>query len=146
MNYLEVNMLIDVLKLGLIAGVGHFILIGLLYGNPFVAKQYASAMATHPSVRKWESIGKYRLIQFLGTQVEVFLITLAYLWFRPMFSDSSAAAVIGLGMILAAIRVYPRFWNMWIQTTYPRNLLAIEIINGTIGTLAIAAILEGMRS
>jgi hypothetical protein len=40
------------------------------------------------------------------------------------------------------VRVYPRFWNMWIQTSYPRRLLAIEIVNGTIGTLAIALFLE----
>lgn len=138
-------MLFEILKLGLIAGIGHFVLIGLLYGNPPIAKQYANAMQNHPSLRKWNSLGKYRAVQFFGTQVEVFLITLAYLWFRPSFSGSSLAAVIALGAILGAIRVYPRFWNMWIQTTYPRNLLAIEIINGTIGTFAIVSILEGIR-
>jgi hypothetical protein len=142
---MEENMLISILVWGFIAGVGHFVLIGLLYGNPFVARQYAEAMQSSPAVRKWASMGKYRLTQFLGTQVEVFILTTAYLWCRPALDDSALSAISILGFMLAAIRVYPRFWNMWIQTTYPRNLLAIEIVNGTIGTLAIAAILEGLR-
>lgn len=138
-------MLLDVLAWGLIAGVVHFVLIGLLYGNPFVAKQYAEAMQSSPAVRKWLSMGSYRLTQFLGTQVEVFILTIAYLWFRPAFADSALSSILILGLLLAAIRIYPRFWNMWIQTSYPRNLLAIEVVNGTIGTLVIAAILEGLR-
>jgi hypothetical protein len=47
-----------------------------------------------------------------------------------------------LGILLAATRVYPRFWNMWIQTTYPNRLLAIDVVNGTLGTLAIVFFLQ----
>jgi hypothetical protein len=49
---------------------------------------------------------------------------------------------LALGVLFAAIRVYPRFWNMWIQTTYPTRLLVIEIINGTIGSLVVAFLLQ----
>jgi hypothetical protein len=31
---------------------------------------------------------------------------------------------------------------MWIQTTYPNRLLAIEVVNGALGTLAIAFFLQ----
>jgi hypothetical protein len=31
---------------------------------------------------------------------------------------------------------------MWIQTNYPNRLLAIEVVNGTIGTLVIALFLQ----
>jgi len=138
-------MFYNVLVGGLVAGIGHFVLIGLLYGNPFVAKQYDEAMKSDPSVRKWPSPGRYRLIQFFGTQVEVFILTVAYLVFRPALTFSAWSTVLVLGAILASVRVYPRFWNMWIQTTYPRNLLLIEIINGTLGTFAILGILEGVH-
>lgn len=138
-------MLYNVLVWGLVAGIGHFVFIGLLYGNPFVAKQYDEAMKTQPSVRNWPSPGKYRLIQFLGTQVEVFILALSYFLFRPAMNDSGWSSVMVLGAVLALVRVYPRFWNMWIQTTYPRNLLLIEIINGTLGTFAILAILEAVH-
>jgi len=46
--------------------------------------------------------------------------------------------------LLAAIRVYPRFWNMWIQTTYPARLLVVELVNGSIGTIAIAVFLQAV--
>jgi hypothetical protein len=33
---------------------------------------------------------------------------------------------------------------MWIQTNYPPRLLAIEVINGTVGTLAIVMFLQAV--
>lgn len=52
----------------------------------------------------------------------------------PLFPDLQ---LIGLALLLAAVRVYPRFWNMWIQSTYPRHLLAIEVVNGTLSTFLV---------
>lgn len=43
-----------------------------------------------------------------------------------------------LGFILVFIKIFPRFNDMWIQSTYPNKLLAIEFINGTIGSFIIA--------
>ncbi len=74
--------------------------------------------------------------------MEVYLLTVAFLWLRPLIPTPSFTGAFLLGGMLAAIRVYPRFWNMWIQTTYPNRLLTIEPINGTIGSLVIAAFLQ----
>ena len=52
------------------------------------------------------------------------------------------SGALALGVLLSATRVYPRFWNMWVQTTYPQRLLAIEVVNGTLGTLAIVMFLQ----
>jgi hypothetical protein len=33
---------------------------------------------------------------------------------------------------------------MWIQTAYPRQLLAVEAVNGTIGTISIVVFLQAV--
>lgn len=72
-------------------------------------------MASHPGVRRWGSRPRYLITQFLGTQIEVYVLSAAYFMLVPLFPDLQ---LIGLALLLAAVRVYPRFWNMWIQSTY----------------------------
>jgi hypothetical protein len=127
---------------GAIAGIVHFVAIGALYGNPFVDRMYTTA--AEPSVRRWSSKPRYLATQFAGTQIEVWILTAAFWFLRPAIDVAGYAGAIAAGLLLAAVRVYPRFWNMWIQTTYPRRLLAVEIVNGTIGTLVIAVFLQAI--
>lgn len=130
-------MIIQVLNLGLFIGVIHFLIIGALYGNPFIDRIYQLAQKSEPGVKKWSSKIRYLLIQFLGTQIEVFILTFAFLWIRPLVPIAGVEGAVLLGLLFAAIRVYPRFWNMWIQSTYPNKMLAIEFVNGIISTLII---------
>jgi hypothetical protein len=44
------------------------------------------------------------------------------------------------GLILIAVKIFPRFFDMWIQTTYPNRLLAVEFVNGTIGSFVIGVV------
>ncbi len=127
----------DILLWGLVIGVVHFAIIGALYQNPWVGKLYEEADGD-PGVKKWENKKAYIGSMFAGTQVEVFILTGAYLYLRQHFA---APAGLGTALLLAGlfagIRVYPRFWNMWIQSTYPNRLLAVEFVNGTISTFII---------
>ena len=130
-------MLVDILLWGTVIGIIHFMVVGGLYQNPLVANIYAAAQA-EPGVKAWTDPKKYVLSMFLGTQVEVFILTGAYLYLRQFLDgpgDTTTALV--LGGLFAGIRVYPRFWNMWIQSSYPNRLLAIEFVNGTISTFVI---------
>ncbi len=124
------------------AGIIHFIILGALYANPVVDRIYGAAQDNEPGVRKWKSKPRYLVTQFLGTQVEVFILVLSYVWLRPYIPATGLPPVLILGLTFAAIRVYPRFWNMWIQTTYPKSLLGIEAVNGTIGTFIVIAVAE----
>ena len=135
---------LSVLFWGAAAGVVHFVFIGFAYGNPLVDRLSAKAEAESPAVKQWPSKPKYFLTQFLGTQVEVYLLTLGFCWLRPFVEPRGYGGALLLGLLFAAIRVYPRFWNMWIQTTYPNRLLAIEVVNGTLGTLVIAVFLQAV--
>ena len=135
-------MLQQVLLWGLVVGVIHFMVIGALYGNPLVDKIYKEAQRTEPGVRSWPSMPAYMVRQFLGTQVEVFILSGAYLWLRGLVPFHGYTAALVLGLLFAGIRVYPRFWNMWIQSTYPNRLLAIEFVNGVISTLVVTVGLQ----
>ncbi|MBI5509511.1 MAG: hypothetical protein HY903_12235 [Deltaproteobacteria bacterium] len=137
-------MFATILLWGAVAGVVHFVLIGMLYGNPVVGRMYGAAATESPAMKHWTSKPKYMVTQFLGTQVEVYLLTIAFLWLRPLVAVPAYSGALLIGALLAAIRVYPRYWNMWIQTTYPNRLLATEAINGSIGTLAIALFLQAV--
>jgi hypothetical protein len=33
---------------------------------------------------------------------------------------------------------------MWVQSTYPNRLLAVEVVNGTLGTLVISCVLQAV--
>jgi hypothetical protein len=130
-----------ILGWGAAAGVAHFVVIAILYANPLV--DGLSRVANQdPTVKRWPSQPRYFLTQFLGTQVEVYVMTIAFFWVRPMTPLPGYLGGLAVGGLLAALRVYPRFWNMWIQTTYPNRLLLIEVINGTLGTLFIATFLQ----
>ena len=139
-------MLLNILTWGLAVGVLHFAVVGGLYQNPLVAKLYHAA-EEHPGVKPWPDKKKYVLSMFLGTQLEVFILTAGYLWLRQLqLGATSAERVFALGGIFAALRVYPRFWNMWIQSTYPGPLLAVELVNGTLGTFLIVAGVEWLAA
>jgi hypothetical protein len=131
-----------VLLWGAAAGTVHFVFIALAYANPIVDRISAKAEAESPAVRQWASKPTYFVTQFLGTQIEVYILTIGFLWLRPVVEFHGYVGALLLGALFAAIRVYPRFWNMWVQTTYPRRLLAVEVVNGTLGTLVIALFLQ----
>ena len=74
--------------------------------------------------------------------MEIYILAGAYLWLRGLVPFQGYSAALMLGAVFAAIRVYPRFWNMWIQSTYPNRLLAIEFVNGIISTLVVTVGME----
>ena len=130
-------MLANILVWGLVVGIIHFVVVGILYMNPVVARLYNKAQEA-PALRTWQNQKEYLIKMFAGTQIEVFLFTGAYLYLRHLFAQpASFRTALIIACILSAIRVYPRFWNMLIQTTYPVNLLIVEFINGTIGMFVI---------
>ena len=136
-------MVMSILMWGALAGLVHFVAIAALYGNPIVDR-LDRKYGTGPAIKAWPSKPKYFLTQFMGTQVEVFILTTAFLWLRPLIGAPGYSGAFLLGGLLAAVRVYPRFWNMWIQTTYPIQLLLTEVVNGTLGTLVVALFLQAV--
>ena len=135
-------MIISTLLWGAVAGVIHFVLVGVLYGNPFVGRFYREAAGKEPGVKVHPSKPKYFATMFLGTQVEIFIMAFGFFWLRPLVSFEGLLGSTLLGLLFAGIRIYPRFFNMWIQSTYPNRLLAIEFVNGILSTMIIVTTLQ----
>jgi hypothetical protein len=124
----------------LIASVVWFILGGLLYMNPIVRGIY-DQFDSSPAMKRWPSIPQYLGVMFLGAcLVQCFLAALAFVLVKPALPDSILGTVAVFGFILIGIKIFTRFFDMWIQTTYPNKLLAIEFVNGSIGSLVIATV------
>jgi len=126
---------------GLAVGALHIVVTGAFYGNPIVDRIYAQAMKDEPGVRSWGSKPRYLVTQIAGTQVEIWILTAGYVWLRPLVPIDGLCGSLALGLLFSGIRVYPRFWNMWIQSTYPNRLLAIEALGGTLSTFLVTTLL-----
>jgi cytochrome c oxidase assembly factor CtaG len=123
-----------------IAAVVWFILGGALYMNPVIRRIY-SQFETSPVMKQWPSVPQYLGVMFLGACLgQSFLAALAFALVRPALPDSILGAVAVFGFILIGIKIFTRFFDMWIQTNYPNKLLVIEFVNGSIGSLAIATV------
>ncbi|MFH1050111.1 MAG: hypothetical protein V1779_04165 [bacterium] len=122
---------------GFAIGVVHYIIIGILYMNPIVSKIYDDAQNSNPSVKIRNSTSNYLTKQFLGTQIEIWIITASFFFIKQYLPFTAIETGFILGAIFGGIRIYERFWNMYIQTNYPFKLLVIEFVNGIIGTFII---------
>lgn len=124
---------------GFVASIVWFIVGGILYQNPFVAKIYKSTESS-PGLKKWSNIPKYLGLQYVGILTQCMLWAFVFAMIKPVLSDVVLIKGLVFGLILVAIKIIPRFFDMWIQSTYPNKLLVVEFINGTIGSFIIGIV------
>ncbi|HHN66550.1 MAG TPA: DUF1761 family protein, partial [Thermopetrobacter sp.] len=123
------------------AAAAWFVIGGALYMNPFVARLYEEATASSPAVRKWASPGPMLAGQITGALIQGLLWALVFVYLRPALPQGVLMAGLAFGLILIALKIIPRLIDMWLTTTYPRRLLAVEVVNGGIGGFVMALIL-----
>ncbi len=128
------------LTAGFIASLIWFFIGGILYTNPIVARIYKAAEVS-PGLKKWASIPKYLFLQYVGILIQCLLWAVVFAFIRPVLLTDALSAGLTFGLILVALKMIPRLYDMWIQSTYPNNLLIIEFINGTIGGVVIGVTL-----
>ena len=135
-------MTIDILQtiIGAIVASGlWFIIGGALYMNPAVAKMYKDAEDS-PALKKWPNASKYIGLQYVGILIQCLLWAFVFAVIKSALPGNAWAKGLSFGLILVVMKIFPRFFDMWIQTAYPNKLLAVEFINGTIGSFIIALI------
>ena len=126
---------------GLLVSIAWFILGGALYVNPVVAKIYKS-FGEHPGMKKWPNQKKYMLYMYLGgALVPGIIFAAVYAFLAPVLGGSLGLNTLYFGLILVFVRILPRFFDMWIQSSYPNKLLVIEIVNGAILSFVAAGVL-----
>ncbi|MBU1177779.1 hypothetical protein KJ903_01020 [Patescibacteria group bacterium] len=132
---------LQVLIAGFVASLVWFVLGSVLYVNPLIAKIYKKRESS-PGFKVWQSQPKYIItMYFVGALIPCLILAFVYSFLSPAFTGSLILKTLCLGLIIASVRMIPRFFDMWIQTTYPDTLLTIEIVNGTILSFAAAAVL-----
>jgi hypothetical protein len=57
-----------------------------------------------------------------------------------------AVGWVWFGLGLFGVRIIPRFCDAWVQTSYPKALLLIEVVNGFILSLVTAGVLAAVSS
>ncbi len=125
---------------GIVASIVWFIVGGVLYMNPFIARIYKEAESS-PAVKKWPSLPKYIGLMFTGGNLaQCLLWAFVFALVESALPADTLLRGTVFGIILIAVKIFPRFFDMWIQTTYPNKLLAIEFVNGTIGSFIIGVI------
>lgn len=123
---------------GLVAAMIWFVVAGILYMNPVVAGIY-QRLGTSPVVRQWSDTRTWLLNTFLyAVLVQCLIFAFVYAFVRPALPGGVVPAAVSFGLILVAVKIIPRFLDMWMQSSYPPTLLGIEFINGTIGSFLIA--------
>lgn len=126
---------LDILRIllgGFLASVASFIVLGGLYGNPAVAKIYKNAEKS-PALKKWESNPKYIFMQYVGMLIQCLLWAFVFAVVKPALPAAPLCAGLVFGLFIMVMKIFPRLFDMWIQTYYPGNLLVTEFINGSIG-------------
>lgn len=126
---------------GFLASLVWFILGSVLYVNPWITKIYKKH-ENSPGFKAWKNQPKYIItMYFVGALIPCLILAFVYSFISPAFTGSLILKTLCLGLIIAGVRMIPRFFDMWMQTTYPDTLLTIEIVNGTILSFAAAAVL-----
>lgn len=129
------------------ASLVSFLVGAILYMNPTVSKIYKKYQK-HPSMSKYSSKGKYLFDTFLlDIAIPTFIAATVYSYLKAglyIINGNPVSIIFVYGMILAGIRVIPRFFDMSILTSYPRQLLIIELINGIVLSFVTSAVLVFM--
>jgi len=135
-------MAIDILQTilgGFVASIVWFIVGGALYMNPFITKIYKDA-ENSPALKKWPSVPKYIGLQYVGILAQCLLWAFVFALAKPILPNGVLMKSLVFGFILIAVKIFPRFFDMWIQSTYPNKLLVVEFVNGTIGSFVIGMV------
>ncbi len=127
--------ILHILFSGFIVSIAWFLIGSVLYVNPTVGKIY-KRLENDPGMKKWKSKTKYITYMYLlGTLAPCLIMAIFYEFIAPINP-------LQFGLILIGIRIIPRFFDMWIQSSYPNKLLYVEIINGTILSFMAALVLN----
>ncbi len=109
--------------------------------NPFVARIY-KGFENSPGVKRWKNTKKYLINMYLfGSLLQCLLFAFVYSFVKPVLPGTLLLNTIFFSLILVAVKIFPRLFDMWMQSTYPNRLLAVEFVNGTIGCFVTALVL-----
>jgi len=121
------------------AAVIWFVVGGGLYMNPPVAKIFKKAEGA-PGYKIWKKQSVWLLMTFLGVVVQGLLWAFVFYFVRPVLPGTFWLDTLFFGLGLFVTKIIPRYIDTATQTTYPKQLLAVEFVNGTISCFVMAGV------
>lgn len=112
---------------------------GLLYMNPLVGG-YFSEFEGSSGVKVWDDTAEYLIYMHLGGLVEVLIYAIVFAMVRTALPTRRLFRGLAFSLILVVMMVLPRFFTMWIQSTYPDPLLVIDLVNGVIMSVGLGLV------
>ncbi|NUS91593.1 MAG: hypothetical protein HOQ36_04150 [Nocardia sp.] len=128
---------LEILVWGLVAGLLNIVAMAAVYGNPWVARVHAEQRRTGGADGGGRSGTRGPAQHFLGDQIEVYAMTVGYAWLHPLLPSSGPEGALGLAALFAALRICAPVWALWMQGTYSRRYLAVEVGAGVVSTLVV---------
>jgi len=108
----------------------------ILYMNPVVAEYFHKYKDT-PAIKSWDGSMNFIIYMELGMLISSLLIAIIYASIVNSLPGKTFIKGLVFGLMLIVLMILYRFFNMWMLTTYPKPLLIIDLINGTIESLFI---------
>jgi hypothetical protein len=113
---------------------------GLLYMNPLIADYFARFVGS-PGLQLWrDDTVKYLIYIHIGGLVQVLMYAVVFAVVKDALPMKKLLRGLTFAIIMIVMMVLPRFFIMWIQTTYPEPLLVIDLINGIIMSIGLGLV------
>jgi hypothetical protein len=107
--------------------------------NPPVARIYKNAESS-PGLKKWIRVQRYLGFHYFNSLVQCLLGAFVFALMKPVLPEGLLIKGFIFGLVLIALKIVPRFLDMWIQSTYPNKLLGIELVIGSIISVVIGVV------
>lgn len=135
--------MLEITFAGFVASLAWIIIAVVLYMNPYVANIYHYQMSS-PALKKWKNIPSFLMFQYIGMLLQSVLWAFVYYFVKPVLPPGIIMKIFLFGFIIFAVKIIPKLYELWEQSTYPDDLLVIEFINNTIGSFAIVSVFAFM--
>lgn len=130
--------IVQTMLAGIVATVIWFFVGALVYMNPVVDKIYQK-FNNNPNVKDRGETKTFLAKTFVfSILIQAMLFAFVYAFIQSLLPGTLLLNGLYYGFILVAIKIIPRYLDMWVQSNYPATLLNIEFINGTIGSFVMA--------
>lgn len=119
---------------GFVASIVFFLYRTIIYKNTSVEKMRRDPQAP-PALKKWRNVPKKILTQYLIILIQCILWAVVFVLglLFDVLPKGFFMKGFTLGSVMAIVNIVPIYLKMWIESTYPNKLLAIQSVKGIIG-------------
>ena len=119
---------------GFVASIVFFIYRSIVFKDTSVEKMRRNPGAPL-ALKKWKNIPKTILPQYLIILIQCILWAIVFVLglLFDVLPDGFYMKGFTLGTVMAIVNIVPIYFKLWIESTYPNKLLAIQFAKGIIG-------------